>query len=358
MSDLTERTPPAPPKIAAAPEAPRPPTAARAGSVGLVLTGAGLVLAGLGVMGPAVALGVGVALAVVGLVAGGKREKAISRGLIQGAIVLLGLRIDLHEVARAGAGGFGFAAGVIALTFATGWCLGRLLGTPASLTCLLSSGTAICGGSAIAATSTAIRAPEHHVSVALAVVFVLNAVALYVFPPLGQAMGLSEAQFGAWAAVAVHDFANVVATAQRYGEAATEDATVIKLVRVLWIAPVSAACAWAFRRAAAADGGDGADGGGGGGGGGRMRWGAAVPWFVWGFLAAAAARTAWPGLAEADGVLKDVAARMMAGAIFLIGCGLSVKAMRAVGLGPLAQGVVLWVVVSVVSLAVIRGTVG
>lgn len=301
-----------------------------------------------------VALGVGVGVALLGLAAFEKPAKRLSRVIIQCAIVLLGFSIDLHQVVQAGTSGLTFAAGTILLTFGLGWALGRTLGTDPKVSTLLCSGTAICGGSAIAATGAVIRASDAQMSVALAAVFVLNAIALYLFPPIGHALGLSQAQFGAWAAVAIHDMSSVVAAGKAYGDEALQQATVIKLARVLWIVPVSLLAGWILARQAPST----ADST-------KTvaprpllaRVGTIIPWFIALFVLASVVRT-YAGVPAglADG-LKAAAKQGMVLALFLIGSGLSRKALTQVGWRPFAQAAVLWVVVSVVALLVIRGVV-
>lgn len=295
------------------------------------------------------ALGLGIALALPGLTAWSGPSKRFSRLLIQVCIVLLGLAIDLHRVQQAGVGGLAFAAGTIVLVFALGAALGRLLGVPGTLGTLLSSGTAICGGSAIAATSRVIRADDSDTSIALAAVFVLNAIALFVFIPVGHWLAMSQEQFGTWAAVAIHDMASVVAAGKEYGPAALEQATVVKLTRVLWIVPVAAACGWAASRRAPGAGAPGGNG-----------WAAvrgALPWFIVLFVLASAVRTYVPGVGAHEATVKAAAKAGMTLALFLIGCGLSRAAVERVGARPFVMAAALWVVLSVVSLLVVRATV-
>lgn len=306
-----------------------------------------------------VALGMGIALALLGLTAWNKRAKALSRLLIQVSIVLLGFWISLSDVARAGASGAMFSGLLIVSTFALGAVLARLFATDAKLSALLSSGTAICGGSAIAATGATIRASDTQISVALVLVFVLNTVAVYAFPPLGHALGLSQQQFGAWAAVAVHDVANLVATAKVYGDRALADATVIKLTRVLWLAPICLALGWWFADRGSREGGLPAPARGGP----LSRLFSIVPWFVLGFVLASLLRTLLdryaPGLNAGSLAehLRSVSKTLLTLALFFIGCGLSRKAIGAVGLKPMLHGTILWVIISVGALLLIRATV-
>lgn len=303
-------------------------------------------------------LAIGMALALLGLTAYAAQGKKLSRTLIQAGVVLLGFSIPLQDVARAGTTGLAFAAGTIVLVFALGWLLGTWLRTEQRLTALLSAGTAICGGSAIAATGAVISASAAQISVATATVFLLNAGGVYAYPLIGQALGLSQEQFGAWAAVGIHDVAGVVAAGKAYGDVALQQATVIKLTRVLWIVPVALALAWWVRRVTAAEG--------------KRATGTPVPWFVGLFVLACLARTLVPALGESQpwlagmlgeglgspaAALKAASKAMLGVALFLIGASLSPAAVRAVGWRPLAQGVLMWLAVSVVALLVVRATV-
>lgn len=319
------------------------------------------------VYGAPIGLTLGIVLALANCSTYPKEAKKFSRVLIQSAIVLMGLSIDLRQVVAAGASGFLFAAGTIAGTFALGYVLSRVLDVERVLATLLSSGTAICGGSAIAATGSVIRAGDGPMSVALACVFVLNAVALYAFPPIGHALDLTAHQFGAWAAVAIHDVSSVVGAAQQYSEdaaqtkIAVDEATVIKLVRTLWIVPVSIGCAWVLKRGpferkeefshAAQEGGAGKK---------KKKLFAAspVPWFIVLFVVAAAVRTVLPQIDPVAHVLRDIAKNtLMVLALFLIGSGLSRKAIASVGWRPFVLAIGLWIAIAGVSLAVIVKTV-
>ncbi|MBX3386622.1 MAG: putative sulfate exporter family transporter [Phycisphaeraceae bacterium] len=297
---------------------------------------------------PQVALGLGIVLALLGISWRPDLLRSASRGLIQVCVILMGFTIDLHEVARAGLGGAALSAGTIALTFVLGLLLAAAFGVEGKLATLLCSGTAICGGSAVAATGPAIRASDHAISVALASVFILNAVALYAFPPIGTSLKLSQAQFGAWAAVAIHDVSSVVGAAKTYGEAATADATVIKLARVLWIAPVAAVAGWWWRRHDARRSGDPIV---------RVRWTLLVPWFVGGFVLASVARTLLPGLEPISPQIRQTAKAGMSAALFLIGLNLSIRGIREVGWRALGMAVTLWVVLSVAWLLIVRATI-
>ncbi len=308
------------------------------------------------ILGPPTALGLGIVLALLGLAAYPGAAKKWSKLLIQIGVVLLGFKMDLNKVLDAGVVGIVFAAGTILLTFVIGATLGRALRIEAKITTLLSSGTAICGGSAIVATGSVIAATQAQISVAIGTVFILNAVGLYIFPPLGQWMHMSATQFGTWTAVAVHDISSVVGSAHVFdqlaktGSAALETATAVKLSRALWIAPVSLLAGWWHRRLDAASG-TGPDPVA------AVRRAAPIPWFIGLFLLAAAMRTVVPGLAEVAPVLERVGTQALTLALLLIGLGLSRRAIASVGWRPMALGVVLWITISLVALAVVRHTI-
>jgi uncharacterized integral membrane protein (TIGR00698 family) len=277
---------------------------------------------------PGVALMVGIALA---LTLGNPYPLTTARvitPLLQISVIGLGAGMNLTEVGRAGVHGFFYTVIGISLTISIGLTLGRLIGTERDTSLLVTVGTAICGGSAIAAVAPAIRAKHHDVSVALATVFFLNAVALFIFPPLGHHFGLSQMQFGVWSALAIHDTSSVVGAAMQYGARALEIATTIKLTRALWIVPVTLAIGMLWNR------------GSGEAGAGKAK----RPWFILGFLAAAAIVTWIPALKPSGHFVFVGAQRSLVVTLFLIGSGLSREALRAVGRRPLIQGFVLWIV--------------
>lgn len=334
-----------------------PPPGLRVVRRGLMLAGAAYCLTGFAEWNPwasaPIALTLGIALALLGLTAFEPESRKLSRMLIQASVVLLGFSISLSDVARAGLSGMAFAAATIALVFVLGLALRRALATDRQVSSLLTAGTAICGGSAIAATGTVIGASSASISVATAVVFLLNAGGVYAYPLIGRALDLSQNQFGAWAAVGIHDVAGVVAAAKQYGDGALAEATVIKLTRVLWIVPV----ALVLGRMARADGPGAAPGAP------ARRPGAPVPWFVALFVVACAVRTGAQSALGAEevapvaGALRNVAKAAMTLALFLIGTGLSRSALRRAGWRPLLQGLLMWVAVSVAALAAVRALV-
>lgn len=299
---------------------------------------------------PQIALGLGVALALLGLGASQKEARRVSRLLIQVCVVLLGFRMNLGDVAAAGLSGVVFAAGTIAGAYALGWALTRALRVDGTIGVLISSGTAICGGSAIAAVGSAIEASAAAMAVATGVVFLLNGAALYLFPALGDWLGLSDLQFGTWAGVAIHDVSSVVGAARHYhadgggSAAALDTATVVKLSRVLWIVPIAIAAAWVHRTRSAAKAT-------------ARRIPSPMPWFIALFLIASALRTWFPAISGWAGGIQAVATAGMCVALFLIGTGLSRKALREVGWRPLAMAVVLWIALAAAALLVVRATV-
>jgi uncharacterized integral membrane protein (TIGR00698 family) len=298
---------------------------------------------------PQLGLLLGIVLALAGLAAYPKQSRKLSRLLIQACIVLLGLTIDLHQVQGAGLSGLAFAAGTIVGAFALGLLLARLLGVEGKLATLLCAGTAVCGGSAIAATSSVIRAKESATSIALACVFILNAVALYLFPWLGHRFDLTQHQFGAWAAIAIHDVASVVGAGAAYGDIARDDATIIKLARVLWIIPIALLAGWWWRRHdrnQAQEPGAEAKG-----------LAGILPWFIVLFLVASAVRTFAPVVGDAAPTIKQITRAGMSTALFLIGCGLSIGAVKEVGWRALLMATLLWVALGTVSLLVVRSTI-
>ncbi|HVU64657.1 MAG TPA: putative sulfate exporter family transporter [Phycisphaerales bacterium] len=321
---------------------------------------------------PPIALMVGIVLALLGLTTRTKQATRLAKTLIQIAVVMLGLGMDLRQVGEAGLVGIVFAAGTIVGTFALGIALGRALRTEAKLTTLLSSGTAICGGSAIAATASVIAATEAQIAVAMGAVFLLNALAIYLFPPLGHALGMSAHQFGTWAAVAIHDVSSVVTAAGVYdrrwpdphnASLAAQTATAVKLTRTLWIAPVAIVCAWWFR----SHGDEAAR---------KKKGKIPIPWFVLWFVLAACVGTMFANAHKLEALKQPVPElnrwitlvsewctrlakdKLMAVALMLIGCGLSPRAVMHVGWRAMVLSVCLWVAISGAALWAVLHSIG
>lgn len=255
--------------------------------------------------------------------------------LLQFSVVLLGFGMNLESVVKAGKDGILFTVTTIFGTLALGFALGKFLKVKEKISALISSGTAICGGSAIAAVAPAIDADAEEISVSLATVFVLNSVALFVFPVLGHALHLTQNQFGVWAAIAIHDTSSVVGASARYGTEALQIATTVKLARALWIAPIALLFSMLYRKK---------DSG--------KKTRIAVPWFIFLFLLATVARTYAP-----DFVLPSLFDSVVMTAktgltltLFLIGASLSRATLKKVGARPLVQGGALWLVISLISL--------
>jgi uncharacterized integral membrane protein (TIGR00698 family) len=286
-----------------------------------------------GWISPPIALATGLAFALVVGNPVPETSHRVSKALLQWSVVGLGFGMNLPAVWAAGRMGFAFTVVTIFGTLLVGILLGRFLKVESVTSLLVSVGTSICGGSAIAAVGAVLEADARAMSVSLCTVFVLNAVALFVFPPLGHALGMSQAQFGLWSAIAIHDTSSVVGAAAKYGEEALNIATSIKLARALWIFPIVLGLAFMKRHRAT-----------------RVK----LPWFIFAFLAAAGLRTLWPQGEVAYDTIKQIAKLGLTLTLFLIGAGLSREAIRTVGIRPMLQGVLLWIVVSMSGLVAVQ----
>ncbi len=253
----------------------------------------------------------------------------IIKWLLQSSIVGLGFGMDIADAIKTGWNGLAITLISILVTLSFGTLLARLFRMPTKTGFLVSSGTAICGGSAIAAVAPAIHAKTEETSTALVVVFILNSVSLFLFPQIGGFLHLSQEQFGYWAALAIHDTSSVVGAAQAYGQQALEIATALKLTRALWIAPLAIASAYFFGRGKA-----------------KLQF----PYFIGLFLAASLARSAslLPMAVFDEGV--SLAKTGLKVTLFLIGTSLSLAAIRKTGPRPMIQGILLWITVSALSL--------
>ena len=333
------------PSHAAGHDLPHPPLPAAlpghpARAAGLVLTATALVLRA----SPASALVAGILFAVLVGNPFTVWSHRVTRWLLQACVVLLGFGMNLPAVLRLGLHGSLFAAATIGATLLLGRWLGRRLALDHGTSLLVAAGTAICGGSAIAAVGSVIGASASQVGVSIGTIFLLNAVALYVFPVVGHLLHLSQAQFGLWAGVAIHDISSVVGAGIGYGPDALQTAVAVKLPRTLWIVPLTLAISIgrARRQTAAAltSPGDGA---------GRI----SPPWFIGLFLLASLLGSLVPGIAGWAPPLSGIARRGMTLVLFLIGTTLSVSAIRAVGWRALAAGLGLWSFISAGSLLAI-----
>ncbi|MBQ8887927.1 MAG: putative sulfate exporter family transporter [Bacteroidaceae bacterium] len=280
---------------------------------------------------PPVALFLGLALALLFGQAYPKFNKKVSKKLLQYSVVGLGFGMNLHESLASGKEGMLFTIVSVVGTMLIGMFIGRkLLKVNRDTSYLISSGTAICGGSAIAAVGPVIKAKDSDMSVALATIFVLNAIALFVFPVLGHWIGLDQQQFGTWAAIAIHDTSSVVGAGAAYGEEALQVATTIKLTRALWIIPLALVTSVIFKN------------------GGKK---VSIPWFILWFMVAIVLNTyLLDTVPEIGKFVSGLARKGLIITMFFIGASLSVDVLKAVGVKPLIQGVLLWLVISLVSL--------
>lgn len=262
--------------------------------------------------------------------------------LLGAAIVGMGGGMNLMRVLQAGAHGMIYTIVGIVAGLGLGAWLGKRLGLAKDTWCLVSVGTSICGGSAIAAAAPALKAKAHDVAIASATVFTLNAVALLVFPAVGHALGFSQHQFGYWAALAIHDTSSVVGATFQYGAEALEVGTTVKLARALWIVPVTL-----FISCCIADKDPASDGA-------RGKFRLRVPWFIPGFIAAAAIVTWIPAVAPVGAFLKELSKYLMITTLFLIGANLSREKLKELGLRPVLHGTILWIVLSCAWCAAIK----
>jgi uncharacterized integral membrane protein (TIGR00698 family) len=294
----------------------------------------GIILAASGFLSPPLALAAGLAYGLFVVHHYHIDARRLAKFLLQASVVCLGFGMNLAQVVRVGRSGFLYTA--IGITFAMllGWLLGKLLHVEKVQSFLISAGTAICGGSAIAALGPVTNASEEEMAVSMGTVFVLNSVALFIFPPIGSALHLSQTQFGLWAALAIHDTSSVVGAAAKYGAAALAIGTTVKLARALWIVPMALGTA-AIKKSHA-----------------RVHW----PWFILFFCLAAVMNSYVPWFKPAYPELARLGRLGLAVTLFLIGTGISRQTIKEVGARPMIQGVLLWLVVGSVSLlAIMKG---
>jgi uncharacterized integral membrane protein (TIGR00698 family) len=249
--------------------------------------------------------------------------------LLKVSVVGLGFGMNVQSAARAGKEGIVFTIASITGTLGLGLLLGRFLKIEKKTSHLISCGTAICGGSAIAAISPLIKAEEKQMSVALGTIFILNSIALFLFPFIGHLLHLSQMQFGLWSAIAIHDTSSVVGAANKYGAEALQVATTVKLARALWIIPVALLTTLFFKT-------------------GKQK--IKIPYFIGLFILAMMLNTYLPAIHPVSIYIVDLAKTGLTVTLFLIGAGLSRSVLKAVGIKPLIQGVALWIAISVVAL--------
>jgi uncharacterized integral membrane protein (TIGR00698 family) len=291
----------------------------------------GIIIAASGLISPPIALLGGLAYGLLLVHPFHVESKHLTKFLLQASVVALGFGMNLHEVISAGRSGLLYTAVSITCVMVAGLALGYFLGVGKVPSYLISVGTAICGGSAIAAVGPITRANDEEMAVGLGTVFVLNSIALLLFPLIGHEIGMRQTQFGLWAALAIHDTSSVVGATAKYGATALAVGTTIKLTRALWILPVSGVTAVAMKSKA------------------RIQW----PWFILLFFLAAVLNTVLPSLAREFGALNHLGLIGLTVTLFLIGTGLSRDTLKQVGVRPLVQGVVLWILAATCTLALI-----
>lgn len=291
----------------------------------------GLIVAASGLISPPIALLAGLSYGFTLAHPFHVESKRLAKFLLQASVVALGFGMNLQEVSHAGRSGFLYTAASITVAMLLGLGLGELIQVGQKPAFLISAGTAICGGSAIAAVGPIANANEEEMAVSLGAVFILNSVALFLFPVVGYALHLSQSQFGLWSALAIHDTSSVVGATAKYGPAALAVGTTVKLARALWIVPLSFVTALALRSKA------------------RIQW----PWFILLFVAAALLNTLLPAFNTAFGTLNHLGKIGLTVTLFLIGTGLNKETLKSVGFRPLLQGLILWIIVGTGSLALI-----
>lgn len=287
---------------------------------------------------PAVGLLAGIVFALVFGNPFPKESKKISKYLLQLSVVGLGFGMNLHDALQSGREGMMFTIVSVAAVLVIGWFLGLWLKLPKTSTYLISSGTAICGGSAIAAVAPLTKSSDSEISVSIATIFILNALALFIFPPLGLLLGLDDIQFGTWSAIAIHDTSSVVGAGEIYSNyaghsnLALQTATTVKLTRALWIIPLTFVTMFIFK---------------------DKKSKISIPWFILLFVVAMIINTYANVPISISKTVVLVAKKVLVITLFLIGAGLSVDAIKKVGFKPVLLGVILWVFIGVAGLLIV-----
>jgi len=292
----------------------------------------GIIIAASGLLSPPLALLVGLIYGLSFVHPYAADTKKLSTFLLQASIVCLGFGMNLHEVVRAGRSGFLYTAASISFALIVGLAIGRFFKVEHTPSFLISAGTAICGGSAIAAVGPVVNAGEEEMAVSLGTVFMLNSIALFLFPAIGYSLHLTQSQFGLWSALAIHDTSSVVGATAKYGSEALMVGTTIKLARALWIVPVAFVAALMSKGKA------------------KIKW----PWFIVFFCLAALAGTSLPWFAPVYPRLSSLGKAGLTVTLYLIGTGISKSTLKQVGVRPLLQGILLWAIVATLSLALIH----
>lgn len=285
---------------------------------------------------PAVALFMGLAYAFVTVCPCPKFNKKASKYLLQASVVGLGFGMNVTESLRSGSEGMMFTIASVVGVMVMGVMLGYWLHINRKTSYLIASGTAICGGSAIAAVGPVVKANDNEMAVSLGVIFILNAIALFVFPPIGRLAEMSQEQFGTWAAIAIHDTSSVVGAGEAYGAEALQTATLIKLTRALWIIPLALVTMLIFRDKSNK---------------------ISIPWFIFLFIIAMVVNS-YCGLPEAlTSSLVWLAKKGLVLTLFMIGASLSLATIKQVGVRPLLLAVLLWIAIGVGSFLVVEATI-
>lgn len=267
-----------------------------------------------------------------------KGEEAVKTGkltkyLLQASIVCMGFSMSVHDVVQTGKTGFMITVVSVAVTMICGIILGRFLQVQKNTTMLISGGTAICGGSAIAAIAPVLGAKNNEISFSLAVIFVLNAVGLFIFPVIGHLLQMDQTHFGYWAAIAIHDTSSVVGACSAYGEQALQVGTTVKLTRTLWIIPLALCIAFFNKNKAS-----------------KIN----IPWFIFLFVVAIIIGNYIPGMAETNDHLSWLGKKGMMISLFFIGTSINMKEVKETGVNTFLLGIVLWIIIAVLSYCWIR----
>ena len=285
---------------------------------------------------PAVALFLGLVFALLCTMPNSKFNKKASKYLLQASVVGLGFGMSIEKSLESGSQGMMFTIVSVMGVMVAGVLIGYWLHLERKTSYLISSGTAICGGSAIAAVGPVLKANENEMAVSLGVIFILNAIALFIFPPIGRYFDMSQTQFGTWAAIAIHDTSSVVGAGSAYGKEACEIATLIKCTRALWIIPLAFVTMLIFREK-----------------GNKI----SIPWFILLFVVAMIINTYCGLPAGVSETIVYIAKRALVVTLFFIGASLSVKMIKSVGIKPLVLAILLWIIIGVSSFFVVKATI-
>ncbi len=285
---------------------------------------------------PAIALFTGLVFALIFPNPFPKFNKKASKYLLQASVVGLGFGMNVTESLKLGGEGMVFTIASVATVMILGVIIGYWLHINHKTSYLISSGTAICGGSAIAAVGPVLKANENELAVSLGVIFILNAIALFIFPPIGKYFGMSQVQFGSWAAIAIHDTSSVVGAGEAYGEIALQTAILIKLTRALWIIPLAIVTMFLFRDKTSK---------------------ISIPWFIFLFILAMALNTYCHLPKELTATFVWIAKKGLILTLFLIGASLSFSTIKNVGIKPLLLAVILWLIIGIGSFIIVENTI-